>query len=225
MIFDRASSLKNADDSTGSAIKSNETAKENGSAVAVNGVYRSGIDKEYDGTGGSKGKIFYLDEYRSKATQAASVKKDTENSLEHISAHYAIQQDEAKRPSEEFIMIMRSSLVKPILRCLREVQHHTGTPNAALYINEILHKIRDLEDASPHDPLLEVLSALHMALAYKNQWADYAADQYASISNLLRRLARRPFPNHTDIEKAIMKMEDIGFDTTPIPIAMEEDDM
>jgi len=225
VTFDRASSLKSADDNTASAIKSKETQEEQGSGVAVNGshVYRSGIDKEYAGTGGRKGKLFYLEEFRSKMTHAASVSQATETSLEQVSAHYEIQQDEAKGPSEDFIMIMRSSLVKPILKRLRDVQHYVGTPYAALYINEILHNVRDLEDKSPHDPLLEVLSALYMALAYENQWADYTANQYESICHLIRRIARRPFPKPTDIEKAIIAMEDLGFDTTPIPISIEDD--
>ena len=120
---------------------------------------------------------------------------------------------------------MRSSLVKLILKRLRDVQHYVGTPNAALYINEILHNVRDLEDKSPHDPLLEVLSALYMVLAYENQWADYTADHYESIYHLLRRLARRPFSKPTDIEKAIIALEDLGFDTTPIPISVEEDNV
>jgi hypothetical protein len=227
VTFDQASSLKSADDNTASAIKSKETTEEHGSGVAVNGshVYRSGIDREYGGTGGSKGKLFYLEEYRSKMTHAASVGQAAETSLEHVAARYEIQQDEEEGPSEDFIMIMRSSLVKPILKCLRDVQHHAGTPNAALYINEILYSIRDLEDKSPHDPFLEVLSALYMALAYENQWADYTADQYESVGHLLRRLSRRPFPKPNYIEKAIIAMEDLGFDTTPIPISIEEDDV
>jgi hypothetical protein len=174
VTFDRASSLKNTDDDTVSTVKFEKTEEEDNSERAVSEPhpYRSDTDKEYGRTGEKNGNVFYMEAYRRKMTSADSVSLTTEANPEPISAHFEIQQDDVEGPSKDFIRIMRTSLVEPILKFLRDVQHHACTPNAALYINKILYNIRELEDKSPDDPFLEVLSGLYMALAYENQWAN-----------------------------------------------------
>lgn len=133
-------------------------------------------------------------------------------------------QERKQASSPEFIRITRAIFVKPILQALDAVQPFAQTPDAALYVHQILHQIRDFEAISPEDPLLEVLSGLYMALAYDNLWADYQAGQFTAIRKILQKFAGRPVLKPMDIEKAIMTMEEVGFNTTPIPIFIEESD-
>ena len=114
--------------------------------------------------------------------------------------------------------ITRAIFMKSILQALDEIQPYVKTPDASLYIHDILHKIQEFEETSPNDPFLEILSGVYVALAFENQWMDYEAKQYTGIRKLLKTFAERPTLKSTDIEKVIMKMEEIGFDTTPIPI-------
>lgn len=121
-----------------------------------------------------------------------------------------------EHPSGAFIMIMRSSLVNPILKALHDIQPYAKTSHATVYVNEILYKIRELEDNSTNDPFLEVLSGFYIAMTFDNQWAKYEAEQYEAIRKLLKKFAKHPVLKLRDIEKAIIEMEEIGFD---IPIS------
>ena len=123
--------------------------------------------------------------------------------------------------SPKFIRITRAIFVKSILHALDAIQSFAQTPDAALYVHQILHQIREFETTCPDDPFLEILSGLYMALAYDNLWADYEAGQFAAVLKILKNFADRSVLKPADIEKAIMKLEEAGFDTTPIPIFTE----
>lgn len=119
---------------------------------------------------------------------------------------------------------MNQQQIQPILKALDAIQPFTQTPDAALYVHQILHQIREFETTVPDDPLLEVLSGFYVALAYENLWADYDAGQFAAVQRILKKFADRPALKPMDIEKAIMEMEAAGFNTTPIPIFTEASD-
>lgn len=180
---------------------------------------------EMDKRTGGTGKLVFLDDYRAIRTSEETGKEiDTispiePKSLNNISSAFSpSKNDRPNHSSEEFIMIIRPLFVKPILKALKDIEPYTKTPDASLYVNEILHKIQELEVKSPNDPFLEILSGFYIALAFNNQWADYETEQYAAIRNILKRFAGRPALKLTEIEKAILEMEEIGFNTTPIPI-------
>lgn len=129
----------------------------------------------------------------------------------------------ARQPSAEFLEVMRAHLFNPILNALQQVQPHVGSPNAAVYINQILHRIRQMEDQSPDDPLLRVLFALYDALAFNGQWVNYSASQYEAARAVLLSCS-----GHTDlhpkrVQDAITKLEDTGFDTIPFSLNEERD--
>ena len=123
------------------------------------------------------------------------------------------------KSSDIFLRLMREYFVTPIMNSLQSVEPYAETSDAALYINDILHNIQELEKNSPFDPFLEILSGLYIALSYDNKWADYKGSQYAGLRKILKKFANRSSLQNSEIEKAIMAMEEIGFDTTPIPIS------
>ncbi|MDO8736786.1 MAG: hypothetical protein Q7K29_06855 [Thermoleophilia bacterium] len=131
---------------------------------------------------------------------------------------------ESHRPSIEFTKVVRAHFTKPILDALQKAQPHALSPNASVYINDILHQIRQMEHKIPHDPFLEILYAFYDALAFKNKWMDFDATQFAMVREVLKRFAERSELRQSEIEKAIMKLEEIGFDTTPIPMAIDDEE-
>ena len=124
-----------------------------------------------------------------------------------------------EQPSQVFLMSMRKHFIKAILDALQSVEPYAKTSDAAPYIREILHNIKEMGKNSPLDLFLEILSGIYIALVFDNKWADYEPIQYSNLSETLKKFASRSSLNTNDIEKAIIEIEEIGFDTTPIPIS------
>lgn len=128
-----------------------------------------------------------------------------------------------RKPSIEFTAVVRAQLTRPILDALEKIQPHALSPDALVYINDILHTIKQMERAIPRDPFLEVLFAFYDAVSFENQWKDFDATGFAEVRDVLKKCAKRPELRQSDIEKAIMRLEKIGLDTTPIPVVLDED--
>ena len=92
------------------------------------------------------------------------------------------------RTSEDYLQIIRAHYMKLILQSVHNVQPYAGTPNASVYIHKILHAIRDFEEKSPDDAILEVLFAFYDALAYDNQWTAYTCTQFKQAEGILNRV-------------------------------------
>ena len=110
-----------------------------------------------------------------------------------------------------------------VLHALQKVQAYACTPSASVYVNKVLHTIRDLEDKSPNDPILEVLFALYDALAFDGLWATYTADQYRVAEQVLMHITNQSI-NTKKIENAIMALEEAGFDTMPYTFSLDDDE-
>jgi len=124
-------------------------------------------------------------------------------------------------PSPMFLEIMRAEFLNPIFDALQDVQPYAETSEAAVYMDIVLHKILELENKSPNDPLLEVLSAFYDAIA-GGRWAAYKGNQYAEARKVLMEVSKKTTLYTNAIERTIIKLEDIGFDTTPYPLDIEE---
>jgi hypothetical protein len=74
-----------------------------------------------------------------------------------------------------------------------------------------------MRDVTPLDPFVEVLMALHDALAFENRWAEYSATQYEGARKIIRKLVLPKRLSDEKAEKAMMELERLGFDTTPFP--------
>ncbi len=120
-----------------------------------------------------------------------------------------------KAPSEEYINIMRRNYNSKILKSLDEVQAHAKTANASVYINEILHAIRDMEIRSSEDPFLEILFAFYDSLACNGLWATYSSDQFSIAREILESASKKRTLESKSVGDAIIKLEEVGFDTTP----------
>lgn len=131
---------------------------------------------------------------------------------------------QVQQPSQEFIMIMRSHFVNPILKSLQLMQPFAGTSAGAAYIADILNNIHRMAQRSPSDGFIEILLALYDSLAFQGQWVTYNSDQFNNAYAILKKYAERTLLKANDVEKAIMEIEDIGFDTTPIPLVIEDEE-
>lgn len=127
------------------------------------------------------------------------------------------------KSSEAYIEIIRAHYINDLLRAMQQVQPHACTPGAGVYINQVLHTIRNLEEKSPNDPALEILFALYDALAFDGLWTTYTADQYRIAEQIFTRVLNQPI-NNSKIEKAIAALSDAGFDTMPYTFSLDDED-
>ena len=154
------------------------------------------------------------------STTATSAREQSQAEIEvrmdeSVSSHPSV-------PSVYYQEIVRAHFFGPILEALSEIQPNVNSPSASVYVNTILHAIRDMEDKSPDDPFLDVLYAFYDALAYENNWAKYNAQQYANAKNILENFFDRPTITPDVIEKAILALEETGFKTIPFSFSAEE---
>ena len=118
--------------------------------------------------------------------------------------------------------VLRVHFLEPILDALRKIQPHVGSPSSITYVNSLLRAIRQMMEHSPDDPFLEVLLGFYDALTFDSNWTRYAADQYAEAYKVLKQLSSQQRIQTDAVERAVMKLEDIGFDTTPYPLDIVE---
>ena len=177
---------------------------------------------------GEKNKVIPFSKNRKaeSATGEFEANSETDEPINHTpdisgEAKNASTDFSSKQQSIEFMEIMKMHFLSPILDDLGKVRLHANSDNAAVYINRVLHTIRQMEDHSPNDPFLDLLSALYDALAFNNNWANYTGPQYAKAKEILKRYSERVALDQKAIEKAINELEDIGFDTTPFDFNLE----
>ncbi len=142
-----------------------------------------------------------------------------------VEVEVGMDESESSHPSITSVYyqeIVRAHFFGPILEALSEIQPNVNSPSASVYVNTILHAIRDMEDKSPDDPFLDILYGFYDALAYENNWAKYNVQQYANAKNILENLFDRPTITPDVIEKAILALEEIGFQTMPFSFSAEE---
>lgn len=115
-------------------------------------------------------------------------------------------------------IIIRTHFAEKILSALKKIQPYCQTSDAVIYAEELLSTMRTMRDTSPFDLYLEVVMALYDALAFNNNWIEYNAAQYEDAYRILKNLASQRHLVRSKVEKAIIKLEDAGFDTTPFNV-------
>ena len=139
-----------------------------------------------------------------------------------IAPRSKLERKPIRQASEDYLQIIRAHYMKIILQSIRNVQQYAGTPNATVYIHKILHTIRDFEDKSPDDALLEVLFAFYDAFAYENKWATYSSVQFKKAEEILNQVTEKSIRSK-NIEKAIAALDCAGFDIIPFQFSLEDD--
>jgi hypothetical protein len=111
---------------------------------------------------------------------------------------------------------------KSILIDLQKLSSCSGEPIASVYADNLLRTMRNMRDKLPFDPYTEVVMALHDALFYSNRWIDYNASQYQGVCELLTSLINQETINNSSVETAILTLENLGFDTLPFGVTLDE---
>ncbi len=108
------------------------------------------IQEVYGFTGG-KNNVVHLDSYRDGQLTGAFNKRGAqidefdsskpENREQEVLSweSYYPQREQRRESSQEFIRITRAIFVKPILQALDEIQSYAKTPDASLYVHDILY--------------------------------------------------------------------------------------
>jgi hypothetical protein len=110
---------------------------------------------------------------------------------------------------------------KSLLSDLKQLSRYAGEPVAAVFADSLLRKMRSLHDMYMDDPYTEIVMALHDALAYQNNWIEYGNEQYQDVYNLFLSLVEREKITNIEVENAIITLEQIGFDTLPFGVKLD----
>ena len=125
-------------------------------------------------------------------------------------------------PSRQFVKAMRPLFLTPILKSLHDIQEYVGTAGAAMYVEQILKKVCEMHEALPNDSIIEVLRALYDSMVQEANWVTYNAKQYQGAYDILGVLSKKFPVTKRQYEKAILKLDEIGFDTLPFTLVEEE---
>jgi hypothetical protein len=118
--------------------------------------------------------------------------------------------------------VSAAQITKSLLPDLEELSRCAGEPYSAAFIDSILQKMRDMVDKCMGDPFTEVVVALHDALAHQNLWLDYTGEQYQGAYNLFLSLVNQGEIDNTEVENAIISLENLGFNTLPFSISFDD---
>jgi hypothetical protein len=113
-------------------------------------------------------------------------------------------------------------LTKIILIDLQKLSSCSGEPIASVYADNLLRTMRTMGDKLPFDPYTQVIMTLHDALFYSNRWIDYNTSQYQGVCELLTSLVNQETINNSSVETAILTLEELGFDTLPFVVTLDE---
>jgi hypothetical protein len=113
-------------------------------------------------------------------------------------------------------------ITKSILIDLQKLSSCSGEPIASIYADNLLRTMRNMRDKLPFYPYTEVVMALYDALFYSNRWIDYNASQYQGVCELLTSLMNQETINNSSVETAILTLENLGFDTLPFGVKLDE---
>ncbi len=161
-----------------------------------------------------------LNDNRTQATVVKETYEDTKS--EKSSASYPQSSLSRKDKLDvEAQFNIRQHFVKGILKDLEKIQPHCGEMSAVTYINNLFHKMLDMRDTIPFDLYVDIVMTFYNALAYKNKWIDYKAEQYKGVSQLLENLLPKKHINRGDLIKAFRKLEELGFNTFPFTSTFE----
>lgn len=116
-----------------------------------------------------------------------------------------------------------AEITKSMLPDLEQLSKCAEEPVAAVFADSLLRKMRSLHDAYMYDPYTEVVMALHDALAHQNRWINYTSKQYEGAYYLFSVLVNQNAIANTDVENAIISLENIGFNTLPFGTILDDD--
>lgn len=116
-----------------------------------------------------------------------------------------------------------AEISKSMLPDLEQLSKCAEEPAAVVFVNSLLRKIRFIHDTYMYDLYTEVALALHDALAHENRWINYTSKQYEGAYNLFTALVNQNTISNTDVESAIITLENLGFKTLPFGAILDDD--
>jgi hypothetical protein len=162
--------------------------------------------------------IIYVDFVAKKLPEATKA-----GSTENILVYPSVSGKSVSRSTEHsraFLQAMRPYFLSDMLTGLKAVQKYAGTPKAAVYIDQILTAKVKMEEVIGEDSIMPTIRAFYDAIACDGRWLDYSAEQYQKVFDILEPLSKLYPVSSGETERAVMALEDAGFDTTPF--ALEE---
>lgn len=113
--------------------------------------------------------------------------------------------------------IIRVHYSKSILRTIKSIitLHSKGKLSASNGISELFKIIIKYAKENRDDPFTGYLLALFDGLSYNNAWISLENKKFIEIDKQIKLLCERNIDDYALINKEIMKLEDMGINTTP----------
>lgn len=123
----------------------------------------------------------------------------------------------------DYSVYIRVEYVQKLVDLLQDVSPHAGSMDSSLYALRIFNLIRVMQKEMRQDPVMQVVFALHDALACRENWLRYSEEQYQKASQILVHLTNRDKVDLKAIDTALFQLEDAGFDTLPFVADLNEE--
>jgi hypothetical protein len=124
-----------------------------------------------------------------------------------------------KEPMAE--RILRSDFVKRLVPALNKLSEKIKEPSGARVVRNIFITIQQASSIMPNAAFTRFLLALYDSLAYENLWTRYSSEQYKKASEIMLSLAAYPYVNDNQVNRAIVGLESLGFNTMPFGFGAE----
>ena len=144
----------------------------------------------------------------------------TESTKKKVRKDIAVPAD----PSPTYLAVMRSHFVNDIVYDLGQLERvDSDSPSRTACVDSVLQSISRMRKFALDDVFSDLLLAFYDALTVDNKWTEYTNDQYGAARDLMIELSGRKNLREEAVDRALIKLEDIGFDTTPYSMEFSED--
>ena len=144
----------------------------------------------------------------------------TESTKKRVRNDIAVPVD----PSPTYLSVMSSHFVNDIVCELGQLEGmDSDSPSRTSCVDSVLQSICKMRKFAIDDVFSDLLLAFYDALTVDNKWTEYTNDQYGAARDLMIKLSERKNLREEAVDRALIKLEDIGFDTTPYSMEFSED--
>lgn len=118
-------------------------------------------------------------------------------------------------PTIQALQILRSHYADKILEYLARIEPAAGSPEMEFFVSGLLRTIRQMRDNCPEEPLTDIALALYDSITFEKRWFCFTSNQYSEARRIITEIASRKHLGYDAIKRAIVELEEAGFDTTP----------
>jgi hypothetical protein len=125
---------------------------------------------------------------------------------------------ERRRSARQYLALARPVLVKRLLTQLDGLAEHAQSPAGGVYVFKLNRLTNDALQQFFDDGFLALLLAVRNALTMNNSWMRYPAPKIRLLQQVVRKYAGKPSDNGRIFQEAILELNRLSIDTTPLEL-------